>query len=87
MSAKFKIKKNDVVVVISGVHRGKRGKVLQVLRKKNRAVVEGVNMIKKHVRKTQKNPQGGIETREGTIHVSNLVRADVYDMRKKRKTV
>ena len=56
-----KIKKGDEVVVISGDHKGSKGKILQVIRTKNRVIVEGVNLIKKHERKTQDNPQGSIE--------------------------
>ena len=53
-------------------HKGKKGKVLQVIRAKNRVLVEGVNMIKKHERKTQDNPQGSISEREASIHYSNI---------------
>ena len=58
-----KIKKGDEVVVISGDHKGSKGKILQVIRAKNRVIVEGVNLIKKHERKTQDNPQGSIVER------------------------
>jgi large subunit ribosomal protein L24 len=74
----FHIKKNDEVVVISGSHRGSRGKVLQILTSNNRVLIEGVNLIKKAVRKSQQNPQGGLVEREGTIHVSNVMRAEDY---------
>ena len=67
-----KIRKGDVVIVIAGDHKGKKGKVLQVIRAKNRVLVEGVNMIKKHERKTQDNPQGSISEREASIHYSNI---------------
>jgi large subunit ribosomal protein L24 len=80
--AKFHVKKNDVVVVTSGAHRGSRGKVLQILTKKNRVLIEGVHLIKKAMRKSQDNPQGGIVEREGSIHISNVVLADKYDARK-----
>jgi large subunit ribosomal protein L24 len=69
---KFHVKKNDEVLVISGAHRGQKGKILQVLTKKNRVIVEGVHMIKKSVRPTQNNPKGGFEEREGSIHISNV---------------
>lgn len=69
---KMHVKRGDEVVVTSGAHRGQKGKVLQVLRKKDRAIVEGVNIIKRHARATQANPKGGIEEREGSIHTSNL---------------
>jgi large subunit ribosomal protein L24 len=79
---KFHVKKNDEVVVLSGSHRGKRGKVLEVIRTKNRVLIEGVNMIKKAMRKTQDNPQGGIVEREGTVHISNVMLAAAYDARR-----
>ena len=62
--------------------RGKRGKVLFVLKKKNRAIVEGLNLIKRHTRRSQTNPNGAIIEREGSIHISNLMRAEIYDARK-----
>ncbi len=67
-----KIKKGDEVVVISGDHKGSKGKILQVIRTKNRVIVEGVNLIKKHERKTQDNPQGSIVEREASIHYSSV---------------
>ena len=67
-----KIKKGDEVVVISGDHKGSKGKILQVIRAKNRVIVEGINLIKKHERKTQDNPQGAIVEREASIHYSNV---------------
>lgn len=67
------VKKEDQVVVLGGKDRGKKGRVLRVLPTKNRAIVEGVNMIRKHTRPNpQKNIQGGILEREGSIHLSNL---------------
>ena len=69
------IKKGDEVIVIAGDHKSKKGKVLQVLRDKNRVIVEGVNMIKKHERKSQDNPQGLIVEREASIHYSNVMLA------------
>lgn len=66
------VKRGDQVQVMSGAHRGQSGKVLQILVKKNRVIIEGVNMIKKHARPTQVNPKGGIEEREGSIHLSNV---------------
>lgn len=68
----FHVKKGDQVQVTSGNHRGSKGKVLQVLAKKQRVLVEGVRLIKKHVRKSQDNPQGAIVEREGPIHISNV---------------
>ena len=71
-----KIKKGEEVIVISGDHKGKKGKVLQVLRDKNRVIVEGINLLKKHEKKTQDNPQGSIGEREFPIHYSNVMLAD-----------
>jgi large subunit ribosomal protein L24 len=67
-----KIKKGDEVVVIAGDHNGSKGKILEVIRTKNRVLVEGVNLVKKHERKTQENPQGSIVEREASIHFSNV---------------
>ncbi len=69
---KFKIKSGDTVRVIAGDHLGSEGKVLKVLKDKNKAIVEGVNMIKKHTKPSAQNPQGGIVEKEAAIHVSNL---------------
>ena len=69
----MKIKKGDTVKVISGNYRGKTGKVLKVLPDRNRAIVEGINFIKRHTRPSQNNPQGGIIEREASIHISNLM--------------
>lgn len=66
------IKKGDTVAVISGKDTGKTGKVLKVVTEKNRAAIEGVNIIKKHTRPNKQNQQGGIIEKEGTVHVSNL---------------
>ncbi|HET6271919.1 MAG TPA: 50S ribosomal protein L24 [Bacteroidota bacterium] len=72
----MKIRKNDNVTVISGNAKGKTGKVLKVYPEKHRVIIEGVNIIKRHTRASQKNPQGGIVQREGTIHVSNVMLID-----------
>lgn len=69
---KFHVKKGDQVQVITGNHKGAAGKVLQVLPKKQQVLIEGVRLIKKHVRKSQDNPQGAIVQREGPVHVSNV---------------
>ena len=69
---KFHVKKGDNVEVISGNFRGSSGKVLEVLPKKHRVLVEGVRIIKKHLRKSQDNPSGKISEREGPIHISNV---------------
>lgn len=68
----FRIRKGDTVQIISGNYRGKKGRVLKVFPKKERAIVEGVNFIKRHTRPNQQNPQGGIIEKEAPIHVSNL---------------
>ena len=70
------VRRGDLVGVIAGRERGKRGKVLRVLTDKNRVVVEHVNMVKKHQRPTQKIRQGGIIEREGAIHLSNVMLVD-----------
>ena len=69
---KLKIKSGDTVRVIAGDHKGAEGKVLEVLKDKNKAIVEGVNMVKKHTKPSAQNPQGGIVEKEAAIHVSNL---------------
>jgi len=69
---KFKIKSGDTVRVIAGDHKGSEGKILQILRDKNRAIVEGVNMISKHTKPSAQSPQGGIVKKEASIHISNL---------------
>lgn len=66
------VKKGDVVVVLAGADRGKTGRVLRVIPDKDRCVVEGVNIIKKHSRPTQRNPKGGIVEKEAPIHISNV---------------
>jgi large subunit ribosomal protein L24 len=80
--AKFHIKKNDEVVVLTGTQQGKRGKVLEVLRDRSRVIIEGVNFIKKASRKTQEQPQGGIIEREGALHISKVMLAADYDSRR-----
>jgi large subunit ribosomal protein L24 len=72
---KLHIKKDDLVTVLSGQDRGKQGVVLQVFPKKNRAVVEGIHFVKRHLRPNQMG-QGGVVEREGTIHISNLKKVD-----------
>ncbi len=69
---KLIIKTGDTVKVIAGDHKGSEGKVLQILREKNRAIVEGVNMISKHTKPSAQSPQGGIVKKEASIDVSNL---------------
>jgi large subunit ribosomal protein L24 len=84
---KSHIKKGDVVVVIAGTEKGKRGKVIEVLPKTERVLVEGVKMIKKHMRKSQLHPQGAIFERAGTIHISNVMLAEKYDARMAKRGV
>ena len=69
---KLKIKSGDTVKVITGDHKGSEGKVLQVFKDKNKAIVEGVNMVKKHTKPSAQSPQGGIVEKEAAIHISNL---------------
>ena len=69
---KLKIKSGDNVRVIAGDHKGSEGKVLRVFREKNKAIVEGVNMVSKHVKPSATNPQGGIVKKEAAIHISNI---------------
>ncbi|WP_096271371.1 50S ribosomal protein L24 [Paucisalibacillus globulus] len=70
------VKKGDKVIVISGKDRGKTGTILEAYPKKDRVLVEGVNMIKKHAKPSQENPQGGILNQEAPIHVSNVMPVD-----------
>jgi large subunit ribosomal protein L24 len=85
MAQKFHIKRNDAVVVIAGAHKGKQGKVLEIRKAKNRAVVEGVAMIKRHLKKSTEHPQGTISEREGTVHVSNLMLLTRFEQSKRTK--
>ncbi|AWH83806.1 50S ribosomal protein L24 [Flavobacterium album] len=73
---KLKIKSGDTVRVIAGDHKGSEGKVLRVLVDKNKAIVEGVNMVSKHTKPSAKNPQGGIVKKEAPIHISNIALVD-----------
>jgi len=70
------VKKNDNVVVVAGNSKGKEGKVLKVFPEKNRVIVEGVNIIKRHTRPSQSNPQGGVVQKEAPINVSNVMLKD-----------
>ncbi len=82
---KFHVKRGDQVVVIAGAQKGKSGKVLEVLAAKKRARVEGLAMMKRHLKKSQEHPQGTIAEREGSIHVSNLMLQSVFDASTRRK--
>ncbi len=84
---KFHVKRGDEVVVIAGTEKGKRGKIISVLRDKERVIVEGVKMIKRHMRKSQQYPQGKIVEREGTLHLSNVMLATRFDARAAKHAV
>ncbi|MGC6484163.1 MAG: 50S ribosomal protein L24 [Candidatus Puniceispirillales bacterium] len=75
MAQKFKIKKGDKVVVTTGRDKGKSGEVIEVIRAENRVLVQGVNMVTKHVRASQTGP-GGIEKKEAPLHISNVAHID-----------
>lgn len=81
----FHIKKNDEVVIIAGSEKGKRGRVISVDGQSQRVIVEGARLIKKHMRKSQQYPNGQILEREGTIHISNIMKADVFDGSRNRR--
>ena len=72
MQKKLHIKKSDKVIVNSGEYKGQKGRVLTINRDKNRAIVEGVNMVSKHTKPNAANPQGGITKQEAPVHISNL---------------
>ncbi|MCY1719783.1 50S ribosomal protein L24 [Prolixibacteraceae bacterium Z1-6] len=76
MQKKLHIKKGDTVVVITGNDNGKKGRVLEVIRKTDRAIVEGVNLMKKHTKPNAETPQGGIVEKEAPVHISNLMLVD-----------
>lgn len=72
MQKKLHIRKGDQVIVNTGEYKGQKGRVLTIDREKNRAIVEGVNMVSKHTKPNAKNPQGGITKQEAAVHISNL---------------
>jgi len=74
--AKFHIKKGDTVKVLAGEYKGQTGKVIEMLGEKNKALVEGINVVKKHEKPSASNPQGGIIEKEAPIHLSNLMYVD-----------
>ena len=78
---KCHVKKGDEVVVLAGKEKGKRGKIIAVSPKKARVIVEGLQLIKRHTRKSQQHPQGAIVEREGTLHLSNVMKAERFDAR------
>ncbi|WP_017815373.1 MULTISPECIES: 50S ribosomal protein L24 [Paenibacillus] len=79
---KLHVKKDDTVIVISGKDKGKKGRVIAAYPRENRVLVEGVNMITKHQKPTQLNPQGGRIEQEAPIHVSNVMHVDPKDGKK-----
>jgi len=79
------VKRNDMVVVLWGEEKGKVGKMLATLPQKNRVLVEGVNMVKKSLRKSQQNPQGGIITKEAPIAASKVMLQEKYEIRRKKR--
>ena len=83
---KFHVKRGDPVIVIAGSHKGKEGKILEILPAKSRARVEGLAMMKRHLKKSQENPQGSIVEREGSIHISNLMLKTRHDERRSKKS-
>jgi large subunit ribosomal protein L24 len=78
---KFHVKKGDEVVVLAGADKGKRGRIIAVITKKQRVIVEGARMIKRHMRKSQQHPQGAIVEREGSMHISNVMTGADFDAR------
>ena len=81
MPSKLHVKRDDEVVVITGKDKGKRGKIISVVTKSDRVYVEGVNIQKKHLRKSQQHPNGTILEREGAIHVSNVMLVTKFEAR------
>jgi large subunit ribosomal protein L24 len=82
---KVHVRKDDVVVVITGKDKGKQGKVLKVIPKTGRVVVEGVNLVKKHAKPSARNPQGGIIEMEAPIHASNVMLLSKIEAKKAKK--
>lgn len=82
---KVHVRKDEVVVVITGKDKGKQGKIQKVLPDKNRVVVEGVNMVKKHTKPSARNPQGGIIEMEAPIHASNVMSLEKIEQKKANK--
>lgn len=87
---KTHVKKGDLVEVITGAHKGATGRILQILPKKNQVLIEGVRLIKRHLRKTAENQTGSISEREGPLHISNVKlveKADTEEKKSKKKAV
>ncbi len=76
MQKKINIKKGDTVFINTGEYKGQQGRVLEVIRKSERAIVEGINLVSKHTKPNAKSPQGGILKKEAPIHISNLMLVD-----------
>jgi len=76
MQKKIHIKKGDTVFVNAGENKGQQGRVLEVIRKDQRAIVEGINLVSKHTKPNAKSPQGGIIKKEASVHISNLMLVD-----------
>ena len=76
MQKKLHIKKGDTVIIITGESKGQKGRVLEIDRDKNKAIVEGVNMVSKHTKPNAKAPQGGIIKKEAPVHISNIMVVD-----------
>jgi large subunit ribosomal protein L24 len=76
MQKKLHIKKGDTVFVNAGENKGQQGRVLEIIRKNDRAIVEGVNLVSKHTKPNAKSPQGGIVKKEASVHISNLMLVD-----------
>jgi large subunit ribosomal protein L24 len=76
MQKKIHIKKGDTVFVNAGENKGQQGRVLEVIRSKERAIVEGINLVSKHTKPNSKSPQGGIVKKEAPVHISNLMLVD-----------
>ena len=73
MQNKLHIKKGDIVYVNAGENKGQQGRVLEVIRKSNKAIVEGINLVSRHTKPNAKSPQGGIHKKEAPVHISNLM--------------
>ena len=82
---KFKIKVGDFVKVIAGSTKGSEGKVVRIIKKKEKVIIEGLNLAKKHIKPNSKNPQGGIEEKESPIHISNIFLLNNLENKKSAK--
>lgn len=87
MAATLHVKKDDVVVVLWGADKGKSGKVLATYPRKNRVLVEGVNLVRKTLRRSEDKPKGGIVTKEAPLPIAKVMRQDRYEARQKKRGV